>query len=229
VYLLLKASDFITHDLEHAFDDCVSEEPDLKAEDIPYHLVLRKHFLWNPSIEFRCFVRNRRLIGISQRDLNYYDFLFEMRDALRDRIEDFFERELKDTFADENFVFDVYIPPPHQKVWLVDINPWAKRTDPLLFSWLELLTMPEPPMSDADEAENADEEIFIPEFRLVKKDDPEAYSFASPQYSAHKLPLEVINAASGTAGGLADFASKWQDMLAKQQQEDDSSSDEDDR
>jgi len=33
--------------------------------------------------------------------------------------------------------------------------------------------------------------VGTPELRLVKKDDPEAYSFNTPQYSAHKLPKEV--------------------------------------
>lgn len=229
VYTLLKASDFITHDLEHAFDGCISQGPDDPSiDDIPFHLVLRKHVLWNPSIDFRCFVRNRKIIGICQRDLNHFDFLFDMKDSLRNRIEAFFESKVKDTFPDENFVFDVYIPPPHERVWLVDVNPWAPRTDPLLFSWLELLTMTVPDDSQIaeEEGEEADEEIFTPEFRLVKKNDPEAYSFASPQYSAHKMPLEVVNAASGTSGGLADFASQWQEMLAKQQQQE-SSSDED--
>ena len=33
--------------------------------------------------------------------------------------------------------------------------------------------------------------VETPELRLVKKDDPEAYNFNTPQYSAHKLPKEV--------------------------------------
>ncbi|KAI7047086.1 hypothetical protein KC352_g46099, partial [Hortaea werneckii] len=50
IYLLLKSSDFVTHDLEHAFDDTVdSPESSMDPSDIPYHLVLRKHFQMNPS------------------------------------------------------------------------------------------------------------------------------------------------------------------------------------
>lgn len=255
IYMLLKSSDFITHDLEHAFDD-TDPEPEgstenLDTNNIPYHLVLRKYFNLNPSLEFRCFVRNRTLLCMCQRDLNYFDFLFPMRDMLVSRIQSFFDEKLRDTFPDPSFVFDVYVPPPHERVWLIDINPWAIRTDPLLFSWLEILTMKDlAPLEDevvrlsikddgssapADaevEVDDSEEEIedlsFIPELRLVERDDPEAYGFTSPQYSAHKLPREVVDASQAGTGGMASFMQQWKDLLAQQtqQQQADSSDDE---
>ncbi|KAH9217606.1 D123-domain-containing protein [Leptodontidium sp. 2 PMI_412] len=232
IYLLLKSSDFITHDLEHAFDDC-AEDGTMKQEDIPYVLVLRKWFKVNPSCEFRCFVKDRRIIGICQRDLNHFDFLFPMRERLRDTILAYFDKTLKDTFPDGSFVFDVYLPEPYDKVRLVDINPWAPRTDPLLFSWLELLTMPLPkpllgipdssanpslPPSSSDEDtshedEDVEELVWKPEMRLVRKDDPEAYSFASPQYSAHKLPRDVVDASLGGESSMREFAENWKGMM----------------
>ena len=148
IYLLLKSSDFITHDLEHAFEGCVDIEEGDPAPKIDYCLVLRKYFTLNPALEFRCFVRERKLIAVSQREMNYFAFLHEMRFKLLSVIQGFFDDVMltakgKDGkgFEDENFVFDVYIPPPHDRCWLVDVNPWAPRTDPLLFSWLEILTM----------------------------------------------------------------------------------------
>ena len=268
IYLLLKSSDFVTHDLEHAFDDTEpgeGPEADLTTDNIPYHLVLRKAFEMNPSVEFRCFVRNRKLIGISQRDLNHFDFLFALQDRLQSKIQEFFDVRLRDSFPDDNFVFDVYVPTPYERVWLVDVNPWAPRTDPLLFSWLELLTMDEPPeepeeetvripirFGDADgeasgsarELEGArgdkpgedmtegkgeheesdsesdvDEEFWKAEFRLVKKNDPEAYNFSTPQYSAHKMPKDVVDA-SASGEGLREFARDWREILEKRQRED---------
>ncbi|KKK14287.1 hypothetical protein P175DRAFT_0534552 [Aspergillus ochraceoroseus IBT 24754] len=268
IYLLLKSSDFITHDLEHPFDGCVpdtsySPTPTSNPPEVKYHLVLRKYVNFNPSLEFRCFVRNRVLLCICQRDLNHFDFLFPMRDSLRSRIQAFFDEKLKDTFPDPSFVFDVYIPPPHQRVWLVDINPWAIRTDPLLFSWLEILGMKDPVgVQEEDESSGAEEQFvrlslrgnhvdathpdqaeeseseeneiddgsdddddhspFLPEFRLVKHDDPEAYAFTTPQYSAHKLPKEVVEASMTGRGGMSEFLGQWQDILARQAQESDS-------
>lgn len=231
IYLLLKSSDFITHDLEHAFDDC-AEDDRLSQKDIKYCLVLRKWFKVNPSCEFRCFVRDRRIIGICQRDLNHFEFLFPMKEQMRDTIVSYFEKTLKSTFPDEDSVFDVYLPEPYDKVRLMDINPWAPRTDPLLFSWLELLTMPlpkpllgvpdsenNPPLpqvssdEDTQDEDGVEEIVWKPELRLVGKNDPEAYSFASPQYSAHKLPREVVDASLGGEGGMREFADHWKQMM----------------
>lgn len=256
IYLLLKSSDFVTHDLAHAFDDTVDGGSGAD-QDIPYHLVLRKWITLNPSVEFRCFVRDRRLIALCQRDLNHFDFLFNMQDKLRDTIQDFFDIRLRDTFPDPNFTFDVYVPPPHDKVWLVDVNPWALRTDPLLFSWMELLTMDVPEtendtepeettvrlkivqpgdaeamhaedLADLDFSDDDDvEEIWQPEFRLVRRDDPEAYGFTTPQYSAHKLPKDVVDASRDGGGGMREFAMQWQEAqkLAEQQRTEDSEDD----
>ncbi|TKA24069.1 hypothetical protein B0A50_06960 [Salinomyces thailandicus] len=265
IYLLLKSSDFITHDLEHAFDDTVDSSPESEATqaDIPYHLVLRKHFPMNPSVEFRCFVRRRQLLCLCQRDLNHFDFLFGMKEKLQRLIQEFFDVRLRETFPDESFVFDAYVPAPYTKVWLVDVNPWAPRTDPLLFSWMEVLTMPDPPdlgngqddgaeefvrlsikpasgdvaspggdntsteteqfdasPDDTIESDSdADEEFWLPELRLVRKNDPEAYTFNTPQYSAHKLPKDVVDA-SQSGDGLREFARDWENVLAKRRQED---------
>lgn len=256
VYLLLKSSDFITHDLDLAFDGCVDDSPPSGPSAsgagpaqavVPYTLVLRKTVAsFNPACEFRCFVRERQLLCLCQRDLNHYEFLGAMVPMLRARIQGFFDEVLRDTFPDACFVFDVYVPPPHRRVWLVDVNPWAPRTDPLLFGWLEVLGMEgregttagggdEVGMGEEDvEAERSDggesreeeddddeeEEVpFRPEVRLVKKDDPEAYSFASPQFSAHKLPKDVVDASRGGfegEGGLREFMGRWRDIVARQ-------------
>lgn len=240
VYLLLKSSDFITHDLEQAFDGCedtASEEPS-GLEEIPYHLVLRQTIpALVTSLEFRCFVRSRELSCMCQRDLNHYGFLPELMPKLRTCIRRFFEKNLQTSFPDQDFVFDVYIPPPHDRVWLIDINPWAPRTDPLLFSWLEILQMEGASeystkkdgnlegLGKGDRCKEEDEEAeeeeigFIPEFRLVNRDDPEAYSFNTPQYSAHKLPKDVVEASGDGEAGLREFMGQWRDILKRQEAE----------
>ncbi|CAD6499773.1 BgTH12-03881 [Blumeria graminis f. sp. triticale] len=230
IYLLLKSSDFITHDLEHAFDDTTNPQ-EIGQEDINYILVLRKWFQVNPACEFRCFVRERKLIGICQRDLNHFSFLFAIRDKIRDKIKEFFENTLVKTFPDPEFVFDVYLPEPYERVRLIDINPWAPKTDPLLFSWIYLLSLPLPqhllglpdseacpslPSSSSDN-DTPDEDVgetdWVPEIRLVRKDDPRAYNFASSQYSAHKLPREVVEAGMQGENAIRDFATQWEKMM----------------
>jgi hypothetical protein len=74
VYLLLKSSDFVAHDLtaQSVFEGCQSrshgqeqEQGEEEEEDKAYRLelVLRKWFAIDPSREMRAFVRDGVLIG----------------------------------------------------------------------------------------------------------------------------------------------------------------------
>ncbi|TQS37684.1 hypothetical protein Golomagni_01831 [Golovinomyces magnicellulatus] len=220
IYLLLKSSDFITFDLEHPFDETVEEER-ITNKDIEYVLVLRKWFQINPSSEFRCFVRNRNVIAMCQRDLNYYDFLFKIKDKVRNAIINFFNETLRRTFPEPDFVFDIYLPEPFDRVRLIDINAWAPRTDSLLFSWQELLSLSSTENLQVSELGGSQDLMSscidnisgIPELRLLKKDDPEAYKYASSKYSTSKVPQEIVHAGLTGEKGIKDFTDNWKKML----------------
>jgi len=147
VYLLLKSSDFITHDLLHAFDVCArADDIDNKCSSngeasINYHLILRKWCNLYPSMEFRCFVSNHRLTAISQRNHSqYYPYLEKQKLEIQDNIASFFIQNVNRSFAYgkvRNYVFDCYID-KGQRVWLIDFNVWGETTDSLLFEWNEL-------------------------------------------------------------------------------------------
>ncbi|KAH7354133.1 D123-domain-containing protein [Plectosphaerella cucumerina] len=233
IYLLLKSSSFVSHDLEHAFDG-TTETPSSASRPFQPVLVLRPFFSPHPALEFRCFVKQRSLIGMCSRDQNYYPFLDELRPAISGKIEDFFEDRLRYTFPDGSFVFDVYIPEDGDavdglgKVRLIDINPWAPRTDSLLFDWGELLEfrvprpiigtvvnreIPEAGSADDTTDDEADE--VVPELRLMEKDNPASSNFSSSQYSAHKLPKEVVDASTAGDGGLREFMQRWRELTER--------------
>jgi hypothetical protein len=97
VFLLLKSSDFVQHDLEHAFDLCYDHTHNTTAElnnsttsrsdsesnsdsnsesnldtqyvssTSPFSLVLRKWSNLHESLEFRCIVARSNLVAICQR------------------------------------------------------------------------------------------------------------------------------------------------------------------
>lgn len=237
IYLLLKSSSFVSHDLSHAFDGCTPAPPSRPFSPV---LVLRPFFSPHVALEFRCFVKYRSLIGITQRDLNHYDFLAGLKPNLQSKIKNFFNKTLRYSFPDPSFAFDVYVPESsfeHDglgKVRLVDINPWAPQTDSLLFTWKELLDAQvakplygsasnaadmgrDSDESSGEEAEGEGEKYeggrrHGPEFRIIEKDDPAAYNFSSPQYSAHKLPKEVVDASAAGGSGLREFAQQWKEM-----------------
>ncbi|KAL2181272.1 D123-domain-containing protein [Thermothelomyces heterothallicus CBS 202.75] len=279
IYILLKSSSFISHDLDHAFDDTVpaptsnnntndnddknnkkNNNSSSSSPDFKHVLVLRAFFNPLPSLEFRCFVKDRTLIAITQRDLNYYDFLASLRPQIVQRTKELFQK-LRFTFPDGNFVFDVYIPEAdyrereeaeaaggrEKKVLgrarLIDINPWAPRTDTILFDWSELLekkvarplfgfasdlqgegvaeekerSTTDDDDDDEEEEEEEDDDDDEPEVRLVEHDDPAAYNFSSSQYSAHKLPKDVVDASLAGEGGIREFAQRWQRITERRE------------
>lgn len=291
VYLLLKSSAFVSHDLERAFEGCVGrplpaqekqpqQQQAQQSQSRPLFrpvLVLRQ---WlpdlHPSLEFRCFVRHRRLVAISQRDNGtHYPFLDNeaFRAAIVRNVLQFFKSTLRETFPDGSFVFDVYFPekkeeeeedgddndylkyhddgddeeeeergeekedggrrkrdplPPPQ---LVDINPWAPRTDALLFDWAELLALPtkgpvlgvvegldttngdggisSEDITSESETDVDEEDEDMPELRLVDKNNPAVGTGGACNFSAYKLPRDVVDASQAGVEGMRDFLARW--------------------
>uniref|UniRef100_A0ACD5VND4 Uncharacterized protein n=1 Tax=Avena sativa TaxID=4498 RepID=A0ACD5VND4_AVESA len=136
-------------------DSDAPDEDDAWLEDgFQYYLALRK---WYPGLrpesEFRCFVRERRLVGVSQRDPSaYYPSLPGWRAEVQPKIEDFFEDVVEPQFASENYTFDVSVR-ADGRVKLIDFNPWGGYTLPLMFEWEEL-----------EEEQRGEDEL---EFRVV--------------------------------------------------------------
>ncbi|RXN25712.1 Cell division cycle protein 123-like [Labeo rohita] len=106
IFLLFKSSDFITHDLTQPFLHCSDDSPD---PTINYELVLRKWSELLPGAEFRCFVKENKVIAISQRDYTqHYHHIAKHEDSISSSILDFFRDHIQYQFPDEDFVLDVY-------------------------------------------------------------------------------------------------------------------------
>ncbi|XP_023334114.1 cell division cycle protein 123 homolog [Eurytemora carolleeae] len=136
LYLLLKSSDFIVHDLTRPFKFCIDEET--VKPSVQYSLILRNWLDVNPGSEFRCFVKEEELIAICQRDnSNYYDHIAIQQESIKQDIISFFREHIKNKFPSADFVFDV-IRTKKDKVILVDFNPFGETTEALFFSWDEL-------------------------------------------------------------------------------------------
>lgn len=136
IALLLKSSDSLVHDLCHAYDSC--SDCNL-TRPTRFFLALRKWYpSLNPAMEFRCFVRNRRLVGISQREVTgFYPNLIEKKHDLEMVIKNFYIDNVNTRFESESYTFDVYVK-KDETVKLVDFNPWCAFTLPLMFTWEEL-------------------------------------------------------------------------------------------
>ncbi|CAK7896101.1 cell division cycle protein 123 [[Candida] anglica] len=188
VYLLLNASDHIVHDLDHSFDECVDFDATDKVE---YELVLKQWVDINPALEFRVFIKGGKIIGISQRDLNHYDYLADLKDTFMDVISKFVDEEkIIQKFPDEDFIIDLYIPRPFSKCWIIDINPFSRKTDSLLYTWHEL-----------SESDTLDLEL-----RLISETN--VGRFAAKEHSENYVPRDVLDA-SMDSSAMADLAREW--------------------
>lgn len=187
VYLLTKTSDFCSYDVHHALRDVVelqdSSEEDCVGNDRssalpsrpPLQLALRKWCQLYPSQEFRCFVRNNKLVAACQRQSSqHYPHLVRDADRYQALLVAFYEAVLlqQRDCTPGNYVFDVYVD-KKDRVWLVDLNVWGSRTDALLFAWSELLEMEEM-------------ELRVVETERQVQVDP---------LSSYKAPIDVIHVA----------------------------------
>ncbi|KAJ8384335.1 hypothetical protein AAFF_G00205880 [Aldrovandia affinis] len=205
IFLLFKSSDFIAHDFTQPFLHCSDDSPD---PEISYELVLRKWSELIPGGEFRCFVKENKLIAISQRDYTqYYYHISKQQGDISHSILDFFNNHVQYKFLDEDFVLDVYRD-SWGKVWLIDLNPFGAVTDSLLFTWEEL-TSGHNLMTNQIEGDSAQHEG--PAFRYTTS---EMTVQPSPCLS-YRIPRDFVDLSTGEdAFKLIDFL-----KLQKSQQE----------
>src|SRR5208282_544523 len=93
----------------------------------------------------------------------------------------------------ENWVFDMYIPRTRMRAHLIDMNPFASRTDPVLFEWDEILRM------------SGDEDV---EIRFVREEER---GISGIEFSAQRVPKDVVDISQGK--NVVEFAIEWEKML----------------
>ncbi|CAN8288556.1 unnamed protein product [Cochlearia groenlandica] len=142
IALLFRSSDSLLHDLRNAYDSCEEDNDTLLLLSRPesFYLALRKWYpSLNPEMEFRCFVKSKKLVAISQREVTtFYPLLVESKSSIKDSIREFFESKIRTEFGSFDYVFDVYVT-KERKVKLIDFNTWCGSTLPLMFTWEELV------------------------------------------------------------------------------------------
>ncbi|KAK6203462.1 D123-domain-containing protein [Scheffersomyces amazonensis] len=203
IYLLLNTSDHIVDDLDYPFASVDLEQDGLNSNDVnvdvEYELVLRKWMDINPALEFRTFIKDNKIIGISQRDLNHYMYLESLKETIHDKIHNFIYDTVIPVLSEKlnlsKYIVDVYIPRPFNKVYIVDINPFTRKSSPLLFTWNELLLI---------DTLGHDEDNY--EFKLVNETN--LGRFAKKEYSESQVPYDVVDA-SMNSEAMIELAREW--------------------
>ncbi len=205
VYLLLKSSEFVGRDLEqiaqtqHPTPESAGESgaalevgtTDAGAVgEIRPQLVLKKWFQLARSYEFRCFVRARTLLAICQRDMTFYDHLqdAQLQQQLRTAIKSFWHTVVEPSteFPLRDYVLDVYVTKDLGRVWIIDINAWLPRTDPLLYTFDELEQLDLHPPAQ-------------PELRVLHDKRLSFAGGTGATYSSNMVPTDLVQFAKSSA------------------------------
>ncbi|KLT43776.1 D123-domain-containing protein [Cutaneotrichosporon oleaginosum] len=209
IYLLLKSSDFVQHDLDPARAYEGVAPADVPAE-VSIELVLKRFTEMNPSQEVRCFVRDDILLGISQRDTNFYEHYQGEAEqaALVARVREFYEDEVRENYAGgPNYVLDLYLA-DSGRITITDFQPYRGSTDALLFSYGELAGLLAGARAAPSDAEG---DARLPVLRVI---DSRAHPAANtgPAFGANMLPVEAVQMSQGQTA--SDFAAAWQEAMA---------------
>lgn len=191
IYLVLNASDHAAHDLDgHIYDECVDKDDGTVME---LELVLKKWIDdFNPALEFRVFIKNGKILGASQRDVNYYEFLQELQPRFHGLIKRFQQQTLsKSGFPLKDYILDIYIPRPYKDIVVIDINPFTRKWDSLLYTWHELL-----------EKENNGE------FELRLLTETNLGSLSRKEHSENQVPIEIVDALMNP-NAMIELAKNW--------------------
>lgn len=107
-------------------------------------IILRQFVDIPKESEFRCFIQNNKLIGVSQYNYpdGYFQFIDENKDTIFWAIQSWYDRQFRRINILPNVVADVFIIPrvfgEGQTEWqvkLIEINPFYPGTDPCLYHW----------------------------------------------------------------------------------------------
>jgi len=114
-----------------------------KSNDYTPYIAVREWIVIQPWQEFRCFIRNKKLVGISQYNYLHREVFPEIEENA-DRIEWALRKKVEMVApilpADDVIVDFVYKMREHgnvvvNEVILLEVNPYSPYTDPCLFNW----------------------------------------------------------------------------------------------
>ncbi|KAK7789802.1 hypothetical protein R5R35_012985 [Gryllus longicercus] len=186
IYLLLKSSDLISKDICHEF------KTDNGDNDEKHVVVIKRWMDLHPGSEFRCFVKDHKLIAISQRDCSSYYAHINARkyDIMKDIIK-FFHSKVQRKFPVVNYVFDIVRI--DNSILVIDFQPFDRRyTESLLFEWEDLIKM-RASFEEVD-LEASDLGSRNPEFRFIAEDvglQPKPLHHAGMPYEVTEMCNEM--------------------------------------
>ncbi|OMJ78140.1 hypothetical protein SteCoe_22112 [Stentor coeruleus] len=160
VLILLKSSVLLASDCELA-----------EKLSLPLILNLVRYHKLREGMLFRCFVKEKVLVAVSQKEVSVcFDYLKDIKSDILRKCEEI-ARVIIEKCPLDNFCFDIYVDmPPLYRAFIMGFNAFHESSDSLLFSW--------------EEIENLTEKTM----RIVDDQTVQASS-----YSPYRVPLEMTD------------------------------------
>ena len=212
VYLLLKASDAVARALHQT-----------QQQNRTPELVLKKWFDMPRANEWRLFIKNRRLLALSQRDTAFYDFLLDEdeRARIKRRAVQFVRDKVLPELDVDSFTLDIYFArQPSDKVFAIDLAP-LDAAPTLLFDADELQGFAGAPLSDSHVLSDAalDDTLVM---RTINS-NADASQHAPAASTMPQFPVEVGTFFMGGSDERATAANEsvreWAAQLEKEQRD----------
>lgn len=104
--------------------------------------------------------------------------------------------------------FDILLTRDLSRAHILDFNPYAPRTDPLLFTYDELLLLL--PSNPAQEQKRPPR---LPELKVIDSRTHPAANSNAPANQHNMIPFEALSLSNGK--DIGEFAALWQDSIKK--------------
>ena len=163
-------------------------------------------------------------VAISQRDTNFYEFWNDPNTQVKvsSAIQDFWRTNIlpkwtssedcKENFSSHFFflhtltklgfvpsdIFDFLLTRDFLKGHIIDFNPYAPKTDPLLFTYEELRDLIHPG-------------THLPVLRVIDSPSHPAAAANIPAHQHNMIPFEAVSMSNGL--NIEEFADLWKDSL----------------
>ena len=115
-------------------------------------------------------------------------------------------------------VFDLLLTRDLSRAHLLDFNPYAPRTDPLLFSYQELHAIfIRATREDHQPSGGSTGTLDLPEFRAVDSPVHPAAARNAPAHQHNMVPIEALSLSEGK--GITEFSEIWRDEVQRAMQD----------
>ena len=118
-------------------------------------------------------------------------------------------------------IFDLHLTRDLSSAHILDFNPYHPKTDPLLFTYEELLQLliSASIVNASDVApDSMHGQSFAPVLRTISSPSHPAVSRSVPTNQHNAIPFEALQMSEGN--DIATFSNKWQDELERNLHED---------